>query len=143
MSADAPKNDKPCLVDHHARLAVLEQSIAREIGGVKEIMDIRFAAAKDAIQIKAVADKEALDLQYGITEKHLKDLNGEAERLRQMQASYVPREVFESKHQQISDSIRALEIFQSNLIGKMAIAGVFGGAVASAVTAIVIKWISQ
>lgn len=142
MSGD-PMNDKPCLTDHHARLAVLEHALAREVAGIKEIMDIRFTAAKDAIVIKAGADKEALDLQYGITQKRLGDLNGEAERLRVMQASYVPREVFDTKHVDLSKAIHALELFQSNLLGRMAIAGIFGGIVASIVTALVVKWIGQ
>jgi hypothetical protein len=143
MSDGDPKNDKPCLVDHHARLAVLEQSIAREIATVNQVMDIRFAAAREAIQIKAVADKEALDLQYGITQKRLSDLNGEAERLRQMQASYVPREVFESKHDEQGRGLRALELWQSNILGRMAMVGIAGGLVSSIITTLVVKWISQ
>ena len=40
------------------------------------------------------ADK-ALELQAKETERRLELLNGEAERLRTMQATYLPREVFE------------------------------------------------
>ncbi len=62
--------------------AIDRMDIEREIRHLKELM--------------AERDK-ALSLQHGEYERRLSMLNGEADRLRSMQATYVLREVFDNK----------------------------------------------
>lgn len=50
----------------------------------------------EAYKIKFEAMEKALQLQAKEYERRLSDLNGEAGRLRDMQATYVPREVFDT-----------------------------------------------
>lgn len=126
MSGEAPKNDKPCLTDHHARLAVMEALLPEKIQSVKDRMDARFEAARDALRI-----------QTDELERRLDDLNGEAGRLREMQAHYVSRELHDGKAGELEKSIRLLETREANLLGRMAVVAAF----AAAVGAVVVKLI--
>lgn len=66
---------------------------------------------KKYIEEKFTNYDTALKLQAKEYERRLEALNGEAERLRVMQASYVPREVFEA-------SVKAVLDKQEDLVNK-------------------------
>ena len=51
----------------------------------------------------------ALELQAKEYERRLNSLNGEAERLRYMQSTYMPREVYESKHNELTTKIEGVQ----------------------------------
>ena len=53
----------------------------------------------------------AITLQSKETERRLGLLNGEADRLKRMQATYLPREVYESNHQLLENKIDTINKF--------------------------------
>lgn len=75
-----------------------------EIQHLKEILELQVKHLKELLEEK----DRALDLQAREYERRLGILNGEAERLRNMQASYVPREVYESESKEINNKVQLL-----------------------------------
>lgn len=59
------------------------------------------------IKVKLKAMEKALELQAKEYERRLSDLNGEASRLRDMQETYIPREVFNTT---VKDMEKRIEI---------------------------------
>lgn len=83
---------------------------------------------------------KALSLQAKEYKRRLNDLNGEASRLRNIQSTYVPREVFENSLKSVSDKTEAstkilsdklqdMFAWQSKLQGKIAVTVIVGGVV--------------
>jgi len=77
----------------------------------REKRENKFISALFEEKFKAVA--KALKLQAREYKRRLKDLNGEARRLREMQERYIPREVFDrtvdSINEKNSASIREIQ----------------------------------
>jgi len=88
------------------------------------------------IQEQLLAREGALVLQTEEIHRRLNELNGEAERLRQMQATYMPRETYEVQRKDLEQKIEALLQFRANLEGRMWVAGgivvILGAAIAAA-----------
>ena len=61
--------------------------------------------------------KEALKIQAAEYERRLDILNGEAERLRQMQATYLPREVYDTQHESLEQRLEVVTKFMYVGIG--------------------------
>jgi hypothetical protein len=70
-----------------------------------EVLEARLEALERLIDERHLNNKEALDLNAKEMARRLDILNGEAGRLREMQATYVPREIYEAS----VIKIRALE----------------------------------
>jgi hypothetical protein len=81
------------------------------------------------------AIEHARRIQFDEYARRLSDLNHEAERLRVMQVSYVPRELFE----RLDEEVEALQSFRDTLIGKMAIVGGLAGLIGAAISALLVK----
>ena len=85
---------------------------------------------KDSISLKSYFDTKleasdkALQLQEREYARRLDDLNHEAERLRNMQVSYLPREVYDVNHKELCAKLEKLEAFNNQLIGKFSIIAV-------------------
>jgi hypothetical protein len=62
--------------------------------------------------------ERALKLQAREYKRRLKDLNGEAGRLRLMQSEYIPREVFDKVIQGLEDKIYQLNLYKTSQQGK-------------------------
>jgi len=99
----------------------------------------------DRIELRFQSHERAMEVQTKELARRLDFLNGEADRLRQMQATYVPREVYEDRHADITKSVRNLEMFQSNLLGKItvvvAVSALAGGIIGSVAVAVAIRWL--
>lgn len=98
----------------------VQTTIEREIAHLKELYRIQ----GDAIKL-------ALDLQAEEYERRLEILNGEAEQLRDMQATYLPRESFEAFQKQVIEDIEAnkkeviaLNNWKSTIVGQIALFGI-------------------
>lgn len=91
----------------------LKDYIEEKISNLEEKMDLKFIANERAglIDSKEIA-------------RRLEILNGEAERLRQMQATYLPREVYESNLQKLVDDIDENKEFRNISLGKQSIIAV-------------------
>src|SRR6266581_4336185 len=63
------------------------------------------ALIKQAHELEIAARDKALLIQFNEYERRLNILNGEASRLQIMQATYLPREVWESKYKEIDKAL--------------------------------------
>ena len=68
---------------------------------------------------------EALNLETSELRRRLDILNGEADRLREMQATYLPRESYQIEHDRLRKDVEELQGFRNNLIGQMAMISTF------------------
>ena len=84
-----------------------EKEIEVELKGLKELMEFKFDALQEAIKLQAK--------EY---ERRLEFLNGEAERLREMQATYLPRELYETEYDNLYRKLEGHQTFIDNLKGK-------------------------
>lgn len=115
-----------------SRIAVLESLLPEKILSNKERTDLLFAKTA-----------EQAGTQFTEFMRRFSELNHEAARLKEMKAELIHKDVYYPKIGDLDKQIVALQMFQSNLLGRMAIAGVLGGLVASVLTALVVKWIAQ
>ena len=69
-----------------------------EIKHLKELMNLQFKYTETALVIQSTE-----------TERRLNLLNGEAERLKSIQSTYLPREVFEANYKELSIKIELLQ----------------------------------
>jgi hypothetical protein len=108
-------------------VAILEQLLQEKIQANKDRTDLLFQGRDTATAH-----------QFTEFMRRLSELNGEAGRLREMQSSYVPREVHEAKIDDLTKSIRSLENAQANIFGRIAVvsgaASLLGGGVVTVIT---------
>lgn len=60
-----------------------------------QVLEAKLDALERLVDEKFKASREALQIQANEYERRLSALNGEASRLREMQSTYLPREVYE------------------------------------------------
>jgi hypothetical protein len=117
---------------HGERIAVLESLLTEKIIGAYDRMDLKFEGIE-----------RARALQFDEWMRRLGELNGEAGRLREMQARYVTRELHDGKVGEIEKAIRGLENFQSNMTGRMAMVGGIVGLISGILAAIVTHFLGK
>ena len=78
----------------------------------------RLAVVEHALQLRMEAAEKALQLQATEYGRRLDYLNGEADRLRAMQSTYVPREVWDAEHKRLLNSIDILNSFRDTSTGR-------------------------
>lgn len=99
---------------------------------LKELLTQRASYFEKITDERFTATTKALELQAREYERRLHDLNGEAARLRVIQETYIPREVYEVGHkelQRVSDaryeeilrSLSELKEFRANYQGRQSI----------------------
>ena len=87
--------------------------------GENEQVDVRLARLEEQVRASAFA----LELQTTEFHRRLDELNGEAGRLKSMQANYISRETYESKHEELGRRVGLMETFKANMEGRMWIGG--------------------
>jgi hypothetical protein len=97
-------------------------------------LDERIKAMREDIRRTEESGERALDLATQELHRRLEILNGEAGRLREMQATYVPREIFDRYKETQETRISGLENFNANLTGKQWIGGAVIVILAAAIT---------
>ena len=65
---------------------------------------------REIVDIKFEENEKALKIQAQEYERRLEALNGEAERLRQMQTTYLPRELYSIEHKELVKKIDNLQM---------------------------------
>lgn len=139
---------------------------------LKELLSQRIDGIEKLITARQELSDKSLDLLAKNNEKHFSALNGEAERLRLMQVSYVPREVHEANINEIKSVqqasvieiksvqqasmkelqkeltdlralISALQSFQANILGKHAIIAGVAALLSAMVSGIVVFLLSN
>jgi len=91
---------------------------SEDIRYLVSLMDTRIDALEKLFNTRLEAQDSARELQATEYARRLDILNGEAERLRQMQATYVPRELYERIDLQRCEDIKALESYRDVQLGK-------------------------
>ena len=105
---------------------------------VEQLLCQKIKALERIIETRLTAMDKALELQHKEYERRLDFLNGEAERLRQMQSTYLPREVSDKVLEGILQRIRDLETYRDTQIGKsLAISAGVSVAVAAIISLII------
>ncbi len=82
------------------------------------VLKVKLEAQRELFAQQLAASKEALRLQAGEYERRLELLNGEASRLREMQALYIPREVYEASQKELRASTETLAAKALQLSGE-------------------------
>lgn len=95
------------------------------------ILDIKVVILETTVHERLAAITEARILQAREYERRLENLNGEAERLRQIQASYLPREVWEQalleikkEFADLKSELGTIKSYKDNATGRQAILAV-------------------
>ncbi len=82
----------------------IEAQLKAEIASLKELLVERDRRYEE----RFIASTQALRLQAAEYGRRLDALNGEAERLRQMQATYLPREIYETSQTEVIKKVDEL-----------------------------------
>jgi hypothetical protein len=143
-------HDAPSLLDRLGRRRL--QQIAVTLDGaivtaphhlhspiVKELLEAKVQALERLLMTRLDAQDRALGLQAKEYSRRLDLLNGEAERLRQMQMTYVSRELYERVDAQRCEDIKALESYRDTQIGKQMVLSAIIAAAVSIVIALAWK----
>lgn len=110
--------------------------------GVRERLvrvEERVAALVRTTELQFTSAAEALHLDAEEKARRLEALNGEAGRLRDMQASYLPREVWDGAFKEINKQLAEMKDFRSNVLGKQSVIVM----VVSALTALLVSVMSS
>jgi len=110
-----------------------------EVQYITQLFEQKIASVERLLTLRLDAQEKALMLQAAEYERRLKYLNGEAERLRQMQATYVPREVYDRVDEQRCEDIKALESYRDTQLGKQAALSAVVAAVVSIATVLIVR----
>ena len=97
-------------------------------------LDERIKAMKEDIRRTEESGEKALRVSTAEFHRRLELLNGEAGRLREMQATYVMREIFDRYKETQEQRVSSLENFNANLTGKQWIGGAVIVILAAAIT---------
>jgi len=101
-----------------------------------QLMDTKLEALERFLTSRMDGQDRALSLQAAEYERRLKILNGEADRLRQMQATYVPRELYDRIDAQHSEDIKDLKRCRDIQSGKQIVLTAVVAAVVSVLVAL-------
>jgi len=89
----------------------------------KELFEEKIKHERELRELQQGEYRIALELQAKEYDRRLESLNHEAEQLKKMQATYLPREVGENKISRMEEEVTTLKLWKSNLMGRIAIAG--------------------
>lgn len=76
-----------------------------EIDHLREVMDLKFENSEKALRLQAS--------EY---ERHLSNLNNEAKQLKEMQATYLPRELWNTEHKAIVSIVTSMKDNQNKIL---------------------------
>ena len=92
--------------------------MADDVKHLRAMLTQRMDATDVLVEERFASLKLARDLQDVEVARRLEVLNGEAGRLADMQATYVPREVYDAKTQEIAKDLLELKTFRAETTGK-------------------------
>ena len=100
-----------------------EGSAARDVVALREYIEALILAESKLREELARANARALELQAAEYARHLEALNGKADELRRMQATYVPRELFDARRDQMDRWMSSVDrqLTRTAMVGTMAL----------------------
>lgn len=93
------------------------------------------AVLEERLQQQKESNEKALILQANAYEKHLAALNHEAEQLKSMQSTYIPREVYERDISEIEGKLEKVNKWQDVMSGR-----IIGFGLAWTILIAIIQW---
>jgi hypothetical protein len=94
------------------------RTLSQQIADLKELLSNRIDYIEKLTAERFSSDAKALELEAKELARRLDGLNDEAERLRRMQETYVPREIWEKDHKELQRQVEELRLYKSNEEGK-------------------------
>lgn len=91
------------------------------IADLKELLTQRISAEQRVAGEHFVAIDKALVLRAKEIDAHLAALNGEAARLREMQTTYLPREVADERHAKMIEAMQLLREYRAGELARQAL----------------------
>ena len=110
-----------------------------EVKYLGQLVDTKILALERFLVTRMEAQDRALQLQAAEYERRLEHLNGEAERIRQREITYLPRELYERIDAQRCEDIKALESYRDTQLGRQTILSAIVAAVVSVTVALAWK----
>ncbi len=98
-----------------------------KLAALRELIDSRCEACRLINEQRFVALEQARKLQAIEYARRLDALNGEAERLRAMQATYISRELYDAEHKVVVKQVNELSLNYGKLVAFLIGSGLFGG----------------
>jgi hypothetical protein len=105
----------------------------------KELFEEKIQNEKKKREDWQASYEKALQLQAAEYDRRLNALNHEAEQLKKMQATYLPREVGENKLDAIVNELTTLKLWKSNLMGRLAVAGAVIAVLSALFSALIVR----
>ncbi len=93
----------------------------QEIQSLKELLCFKISALEKLMNEKFDSADDARILQAKEYERRLTALNHEADQLKSMQSTYLPRESYDIAHKELNKKVDILQSFKDNLTGRMVI----------------------
>ena len=82
-----------------------DRALLRYAIPTNEMLELEVQHIREVLKLK----EDAVKLQAAEYHRRLDDLNHEAERLKSMQGTYLPRELYESRHREIDIRLTTVE----------------------------------
>jgi len=90
-----------------------------------ELLDKKIAFIRELIELKLTSNEKARDLAAIELARRLDILNHAHQEAARVQGTYIPREIFDSKLEQVNQKIGSLEGWKSNQQGRQAAVATF------------------
>jgi hypothetical protein len=114
------------------KIVALEVTEAKDIQHIKELSDLRNEGLS-----------KALELQHTETERRLDNLNHEAAQLKDIQATYLPREVWENAIKDTHKDLTELKTYKDNSIGRNSVIAIVISIIVSLIFVIINYFLSH
>lgn len=98
-------------------------------------LQVDVAILEERLKQQKEASEKALILQANAYEKHLAALNHEADQLKSMQSTYIPREVYERDNMEVQGKLDKLTKWQDVMSGR-----IIGFGLAWTILIAIIQW---
>lgn len=82
-------------------------------------LQVDVAILEERLRQQKESSEKALLLQAAAYDKHLEALNHEADQLKSMQSSYIPREVYERDNKEVQEKLDKLTKWQDVMSGRI------------------------
>jgi len=111
---------------------------SEEVKYLGQLVDTKLQSLERIFNTRMDAQDKALQLQAAEYERRLEHLNGEAERMRQREITYLPRELYERIDAQRCEDIKALQSYRDTQLGRQTVLSAIVAAVVS--VAVALAW---
>ena len=103
---------------------------------LRQVIDLRFDMVERVFNERMSSADRALTLSAAEYHRRLDALNGEADKLVKMQATYVQTWMFESRTNNLSKDVTSLQDFRSRMLGRITVYAVIVPSIVGGIAAL-------